>query len=68
MASLQRAVAHLPSYGGVSHSCFGHAVDASQSLSPISYYVNTVPSQHSSCYADRRTVLCAKIALTHPAI
>ena len=61
MASLGELPRTLPSYGGVSHSYFGHDVDASQSLSPISYHVITVPSQHSSSCA-------AKTAVTHPAI
>ena len=39
-----------------------HNVDALQSLFPMNYYVITVPSQHSSSYAERRILLCAKRA------
>ena len=46
MASLMTAAAHYTSiWRSESPLCYRHNVDALQSLSPINYYVITVPSQ-----------------------
>ena len=53
MATLQRAAAYYTNiWCDESPLFYGHNVDAPQSVSPINYYVITVPSQHSSSYAD----------------
>ena len=60
MASLLKAAAHYTNIWRDESSLFQrHNVDASQSLSPMNYYVITVPSQHSSSYAERSILLRA---------